>query len=798
MKQTEIWREARRLHKLGFAIHWLLPNSKRPVESGWTTGPRKEWAELNGTYRDGYNVGVRLGSPSKMRDGYLTVIDVDVKSKDPRHLKEAEAAIRELVGNDVIFPEVRSGRGNGSRHYYCLTGAPFKTFNPAASDEIVKVHMPSKLPSNKEVEQLTKAEIEAGMRLSRAWEISLYSDGRQVVLPPSIHPDTGKPYFWTKDLANAEFLPMFEFDLPESEETTVKKSKPVGGAHEGAVEFEIDETLDIRWLPDISDALRDLITKGVWKGAPVNDRSAYLLVAASGLASAGLSKDAILTVLTDRSTFLGECAYDHAKTENRKRAAAWVWKFTVKKVLAERNPANVFAEPIGEPVELSGDELTAQDEELRDKPELRGFYDIGEKGGRKPAYGALLREYESVHPYKTIADMKTVFVFNGTHYADTTPIEVKAFAEEKFNPKPEEKIRAEFLTKVLANNVTRRDFFSNTTEGKINFRNGVLDLNNFGDAAELLSHSPEYGFRGVLPYEYDPLAECPQFKRWLRGVMLADDSLIDILQEFMGYVIRGGEYKYHKALWLGGVGRNGKSTFIDLLKALIGPRNFSVISIKSLMNDKFAGADLDGKIANFSEETSPQELADSGPFKNLTGDGDLFAQKKFGDPYSFRNRAKLIMSYNTIPDLKDLSKGMLSRPIIIPFEKIIGDGEQDKDIKKKLFKELPGIFNFALEGWHRLEEQGEFTKSVRSELALEKIKTESCPVYQWVEDHIMPADFGESQSLRPIDFFTVYQRNERYPLRAIEFYRRMNTHPTIEKAKRKTNKGWVYDNLQIG
>ena len=70
---------------------------------------------------------------------------------------------------------------------------------------------------------------------------------------------------------------------------------------------------------------------------------------------------------------------------------------------------------------------------------------------------------------------------------------------------------------------------------------------------------------------------------------------------------------------------------VDILKALIGEGNYSAISIKALMQDKFAGASLDGKIANFSEETSPQELADSGPFKNLTGDGQLFAQKKYGD-----------------------------------------------------------------------------------------------------------------------------------------------------------------------
>ena len=109
------------------------------------------------------------------------------------------------------------------------------------------------------------------------------------------------------------------------------------------------------------------------------------------------------------------------------------------------------------------------------------------------------------------------------------------------------------------------------------------------------------------------------------------------------------------------------------LKALIGHGNYSTLSIKQIINDKFSSADLDGKIANFSEETSPEELSDSGSFKNLTGDGELLAQKKYGDPYSFRNRAKLIMTYNEVPVLKDLSPGMLSRPIIVPWKKDLTD-----------------------------------------------------------------------------------------------------------------------------
>lgn len=82
MRSDLVLGEARRLHALGFAIIWLRPRSKIPVESGWTTGPRKAWEYLEKTYRAGMNVGVRLGTPSKINGKYLSVIDVDVKNPD--------------------------------------------------------------------------------------------------------------------------------------------------------------------------------------------------------------------------------------------------------------------------------------------------------------------------------------------------------------------------------------------------------------------------------------------------------------------------------------------------------------------------------------------------------------------------------------------------------------------------------------------------------------------------------------------------------------------------------------------
>lgn len=373
MEKDLVLSEGRRLHALGFAIHWLKPASKMPVESGWTTGPRKEWEYLERTYHKGFNIGVRLGEPSRLTKGFLCVLDLDVKSADERYLKEALRAARAIIG-ERSYPVVRSGRGNGSRHYYALSEKPFKTFNPAQSKEIIKVHQPSKKPSRVELESLTKEEIDSGIRLSHAWELSLYSDGRQVVLPPSIHPDTGSTYRWSRVLLSQLGLPLLPIKRPDtgsaaSSEVTHDPSEKSTLIKEGlsAVEDFKVENVDLDWLP-ISDEVRAAIKDGTY----VKDRSGYLLRASSALFSAGLSQNEVLSVLTDPKTFLGAVGYDHAKTKSRKRAAEWVYKYTTRSVEKERSP-EVFksAPPTTEGVKLSPAEIASQNKGMEEEKNWR-------------------------------------------------------------------------------------------------------------------------------------------------------------------------------------------------------------------------------------------------------------------------------------------------------------------------------------------------------------------------------------------------------------------------------------------
>lgn len=368
-----ILQEAKRLYQLGFAIHWLHNRSKRPVESGWTTGPRTPWDILQSRYKKGLNVGVRLGQPSKINENFLAVIDVDIKSREGHHGQEVLEHLKTL-GGDLNLPEVRSGRGNGSRHYYILTPEPIAPFKVLQSTELVRVPMPSVQPSKRELKLLKQSEIEQGLRLRPAWEIALMSDGQQVVLPPSIHPDSNLSYKWQVNfdagLASGFDLTKFKrpakiqsFDLVPTEKTGPK-------TFEG---FEVSP-VEVSWLP-----LNNKIKQMILTGEGVEDRSAMLLPCAQALMRTGLTQNEILTVLTDTETFLGKCAYQHAKTSDRARAARWVYNYTLARVVEEAKATNFFVEELREPQKISIEQMAKDQLEFDELPTWQLSLDLTAK-----------------------------------------------------------------------------------------------------------------------------------------------------------------------------------------------------------------------------------------------------------------------------------------------------------------------------------------------------------------------------------------------------------------------------------
>ncbi len=340
------------LYDLGFAIHLLKTKSKAPIEDAWTKGPRKKWGELESNYRRGMNLGVRLGEVSPIGKGYLSVIDCDVKSTKSDARDELAERLKELFGDELdSAPCALSGRGNGSRHVYVVTKEPVSSRRLAQSSNKVKVHMPSaKKPSAYELEHLTAAEIKKGTRIRAAWEISLMGTGQQVVLPPSVHPDSGKEYAW-------EIEPTAARDFPAINPPKGKARKDEEVSTEGFEAIDVDL---------VSAPLDDKTVGEIVDGEGVEDRSAALLGVCNKMVRARMSDDEILSVLTEPSYYLGQVAYEHAQTSKRKVAARWLARYTLPKAKADSSHKQFYEDAVEEGPSKAEIRKAEKEEEWKD------------------------------------------------------------------------------------------------------------------------------------------------------------------------------------------------------------------------------------------------------------------------------------------------------------------------------------------------------------------------------------------------------------------------------------------------
>ncbi len=449
-------KEVKRLHALGYAVHLLHPRSKKPIENKWTSGKRKTLEELKNNYKHGMNIGVRLGKASEIGNGYLAVIDCDMKTKEPEHRKEFEATLASIFPDlEAGAPVVASGRGGGSRHIYVVTPEPVKPQRLAQSKKMVKVLMPSVKPSKTDSERLSTKEIEAGLRMRAAWEISLMGEGQQVVLPPSVHPDSGKNYVWVKRVNEASDLPCLDW---ENKETNEEDSTTVE-------DFEVEEVcLD---LERVSDRIKAMIRTG--EGC--EDRSAGLFSAALALCGAGLSDNQILSILSDRDNYLGSVAHEHTQSKSRSRAVEWLRKYTLRRARRETDAARDFDDLIV--VEKLGAEEAAKqkeeiEEEIGSAATWRSLIERSGKDGDGPPKPTLqnlviiLEHAVNGKPFwQNLFSTRTLYGCvtpwggkPGTALADEDLVKIKMWVAQNFRFEPHQNLIVEAVT-FLANKNAR-------------------------------------------------------------------------------------------------------------------------------------------------------------------------------------------------------------------------------------------------------------------------------------------------------------------------------------------------------
>ena len=267
----------------------------------------------------------------------------------------------------------------------------------------------------------------------------------------------------------------------------------------------------------------------------------------------------------------------------------------------------------------------------------------------------------------------------------------------------------------------------------IAFRNGVYNI----DTDEFTDFSPEYVITNKINFNYVPDAYSEIVDKTLDKLACGDKQIRQLLEEVIGYTFyRRNELR--KAFILIGDKANGKSTYLDMIKTLLGDDNTTALDLKDL-GDRFKTAELFGKLACIGDDIGDEFIPNPASFKKLTSGDRLTVEKKGQDPFDFNSYAKLLFSANNIPRIKDKSGAVITRLIIIPFNATFSSDDPDYDpyIKYKLrtSDSMEYLIQLGIRGLKRVLENQKFTTSKKVQKELEEYEENNNPVILFFKEN---------------------------------------------------------------
>ena len=239
----------------------------------------------------------------------------------------------------------------------------------------------------------------------------------------------------------------------------------------------------------------------------------------------------------------------------------------------------------------------------------------------------------------------------------------------------------------------------------LNTRTGLLDLrtDSFGP------HEPEKLITRLAPVDYDPLATCPNWERFLQRVLAGRTELIRYVQKAVGYSLTG-ETGEQCLFLLYGQGANGKSTFLSTIMGILDSyaRQLPMDSLLARQNPAIPNdiAALRGvRFVSAVEADDGARLAES-LIKQMTGQDKISARFMRGEWFEFVPQFKLWLATNHKPRIHGCDEAIWRRVRLIPFTVTIPAAERDRNLAAQLRAEWPGILRWAVEGCRLWQQEG--------------------------------------------------------------------------------------------
>lgn len=308
----------------------------------------------------------------------------------------------------------------------------------------------------------------------------------------------------------------------------------------------------------------------------------------------------------------------------------------------------------------------------------------------------------------------------------------------------------------------------------LNCPNGTLDMRN----GTLTAHDPDQRITRSTGVPFNADAQCPLWMSFLADVMEPTPEIIPFLQRSIGYSLTGSTREQCMFI-LHGSGRNGKSTFIDVLAHILGDYAVQVPARTFDQGHKDSEtqshvASLAGVYLATAEESERTSKLATGLVKQATGSKALSGKRLYQNPITFEPRFKLWLATNYRPEITDTDEGIWRRIRLIPWAVQFDGDSADKDLGRKLLEESEGILTWAVRGCADYWQSGLMPPDVVTRTTAD-YRADSDVMGTFIAECLAPSDNGHIPMARVHDLYTTWaKRNGEDPVSATKLTRAFN------------------------
>ena len=251
-----------------------------------------------------------------------------------------------------------------------------------------------------------------------------------------------------------------------------------------------------------------------------------------------------------------------------------------------------------------------------------------------------------------------------------------------------------------------------------------------------------------------------------------------------------------------GEGRNGKSTFWNTLSRVLGTYSGNMsadtLTVGCKRNVKPELAEVKGKRLIIAAELEEGMRLNTSNVKQLCSTDEIYAEKKYKDPFSFVPSHTLVLYTNHLPKVGALDDGTWRRLIVIPFNAKIEGASDIKNYADYLYEKAGGaILKWIMAGAKRvIGKKFDIRKPAVVDEAIRKYKENNDWLTHFLDDC---CEIDPSFSAKSGDVYNAYRsycmQVGEYIRSTSDFYTALETVRGFDR--RRTSKANIIIGLQL-